>query len=57
MKRSDLEHVIRAAAAITNEYELVVVGSQSRPLTLFWTTADELAQLKECWRTFSQKLD
>lgn len=29
MKRSDLEHVIRAAAAITNEYELVVVGSQS----------------------------
>lgn len=29
MKRADLEHVIRAAAAITNEYELVVIGSQS----------------------------
>lgn len=29
MKRSDLEHLIRAAAAITNEYEIVVIGSQS----------------------------
>jgi hypothetical protein len=29
MRRSDLEHVIRAAAAITNEYEIVIVGSQS----------------------------
>jgi hypothetical protein len=29
MRRSELEHVIRAAAAITNEYEIVVVGSQS----------------------------
>ncbi len=29
MKRSDLEHLIRAAAAITNEYEIMIVGSQS----------------------------
>lgn len=29
MKRSDLEHLIRAAAAVTNEYEIVIVGSQS----------------------------
>lgn len=29
MKREQLEHVIRAAAAITNEYELVIMGSQS----------------------------
>ena len=29
MKRSDLEHIIRASAAITNEYEIVVIGSQS----------------------------
>lgn len=29
MKRADLEHVIRAAAAVTDEYELVIIGSQS----------------------------
>lgn len=29
MKRSDLEHLIRAAAALTNEYEIMIVGSQS----------------------------
>ena len=29
MRRSELEHIIRAAAAITNEYELVIIGSQS----------------------------
>jgi hypothetical protein len=29
MQRHELEHLIRAAAAITNEYELVVIGSQS----------------------------
>ncbi len=29
MRRSELEHLIRAAAAITNEYEIVVIGSQS----------------------------
>jgi len=29
MKRSELEHLIRAAAAITNEYELVIIGSQA----------------------------
>lgn len=29
MKRADLEHLIRAAAAVTNEYEIVVIGSQA----------------------------
>ena len=29
MKRSELEHLIRAAAAITDQYEIMVVGSQS----------------------------
>jgi hypothetical protein len=29
MQRKDLEHLIRAAAAITNQYEIVVIGSQS----------------------------
>ena len=29
MKRSELEHPIRAAAAVTDQYEIVVVGSQS----------------------------
>ena len=29
MKRSELEHLIRAAAAVTNQVEIVVVGSQS----------------------------
>lgn len=29
MKRVELEHLIRAAAAITNEYEIMVIGSQS----------------------------
>lgn len=29
MRRADLEHVIRAAAAIANERDLVVIGSQS----------------------------
>jgi hypothetical protein len=29
MKREDLEHIIRAAADVTNEYEFIIVGSQS----------------------------
>ena len=29
MTREELEHVIRAAAEVTNEYEFVVIGSQS----------------------------
>lgn len=29
MNRSQLEHPIRAAAALTNEYEIMVIGSQS----------------------------
>lgn len=29
MHKKDLEHIIRAASAVTNHYEVVVVGSQS----------------------------
>jgi hypothetical protein len=29
MTREELEHLIRAAADVTNEYEFVVIGSQS----------------------------
>lgn len=29
MQKSELEHLIRAAVAITNEYEFVIIGSQS----------------------------
>ncbi len=29
MKREHLEHVLRAAAAITNESEFIVLGSQA----------------------------
>jgi len=29
MRKADLEHIIRAASAITNQYETIVVGSQS----------------------------
>lgn len=29
MNREDLEHLIRAAADVTNEYEFIIVGSQS----------------------------
>jgi hypothetical protein len=29
MRRSELEHLIRAASAITDQYEIVVIGSQS----------------------------
>jgi hypothetical protein len=29
MKRENLEHIIRVAAAITNEYEIIIFGSQS----------------------------
>lgn len=29
MKRSELEHLIRAASAITNQYDIVIIGSQS----------------------------
>lgn len=29
MKRVDLEHVLRAASAITNERDFVVIGSQA----------------------------
>jgi len=29
MRRHELEHLIRAAADVTNEYEIIVIGSQS----------------------------
>lgn len=29
MKRSELEHLIRAASAITNQYKIIIIGSQS----------------------------
>ncbi len=29
MRRSELEHLIRAAASVTNQYEIMIVGSQS----------------------------
>ena len=29
MQRSQLEHLIRAAAEVTNQYEFVIIGSQS----------------------------
>jgi hypothetical protein len=29
MRRTELEHIIRAASAITDQYELMIVGSQS----------------------------
>jgi hypothetical protein len=29
MRRNELEHIIRAAAAITDQYEIMIVGSQS----------------------------
>ncbi len=29
MTREQLEHIIRACAAITNQYEFIIVGSQS----------------------------
>lgn len=36
MQRSQLEHLIRAAAEITNQYEFVIVGSQSILGVLEW---------------------
>jgi hypothetical protein len=29
MNREDLEHIIRAAASVTDQYEFIIVGSQS----------------------------
>lgn len=46
MKRSELEHLIRAAAAITNQYEFVVIGSQSI-LGAFPNAPDDLLQSME----------
>jgi hypothetical protein len=46
MQRADLEHLIRAAAAVTDEYELVIVGSQSI-LGAFPDAPDELLRSME----------
>lgn len=29
MEREELEHLIRAAAEVTHEYEFIIIGSQS----------------------------
>ena len=29
MNREDLEHIIRASAEVTDQYEFIIVGSQS----------------------------
>jgi len=46
MQRHELEHIIRAAAAITQEYDIVVVGSQSI-LGQFPDAPSELLQSRE----------
>jgi hypothetical protein len=46
VNREALEHLIRAAAAITNEYELVIIGSQSI-LGAVPSAPDELLQSRE----------
>lgn len=46
MKRHELEHIIRAATLITNEYEIVVIGSQSI-LGAFPNAAEELLMSME----------
>lgn len=46
MRRHELEHLIRAAAAITNECELVIIGSQSI-LGAVPAAPDELLQSME----------
>ena len=43
MTREQLEHLVRAAAAVTNSYELVVIGSQS----LLGAVPDAPASLRE----------
>ena len=44
MTRTELEHIIRAVAAITNETELIVIGSPSNPRTVSGCT-EETADL------------
>jgi len=46
MRRRELEHLIRASAGITNEYEFVIVGSQS-VLGEFPDAPDQLLQSVE----------
>ena len=46
MKRLELEHVIRAATSITNEYEMMIIGSQSI-LGSYPNAPEELLQSNE----------
>ncbi|RKZ35956.1 MAG: hypothetical protein DRQ37_05200 [Gammaproteobacteria bacterium] len=46
MRRSELEHIIRAAGAVTNEDQLVIIGSQAI-LASYPDAAPELVQSME----------
>ena len=52
MRRHELEHLIRAAAAVTNEYEIVVIGSQS----LLGAVADPPAALLQSMEAYCYPL-
>ena len=55
MKRRELEHLIRAAAAVTDQYEIVVIGSQS-VLGAVPDAPEVLLQSREadCYRCIAQ---
>lgn len=46
MHKADLEHIIRAASAITNQYEIIVVGSQSILGSVEFPPAECLASIE-----------
>ena len=55
MTREDLEHIIRASADVTNQYEFVIVGSQSilGPLPnprLAFSARRTVCFAWQCWR-------
>ena len=50
MRREQLEHVIRAAAAITNQYELVVIGSDPQALVDRLRLLDDLSRVEHLTR-------
>jgi hypothetical protein len=47
MKRSELEHAIRAACDVANCHEVIIVGSQA-VLGQFPTAPDEITYSREC---------
>jgi len=51
MTREQLEHIIRACAAITNQYGLIIVGSQS-----ILGHDPSLAKLPSDWMTRVNKI-